>query len=93
MNNFLAKVMDKMKNVTPGTWARTLVLLLALINQVLSILGHSPLPISDDQVNELVTALFTIVAAVIAWWKNNSFTAEALASDKVLRELKKGGEG
>lgn len=93
MKEFLIKVWNKVKVITPGTWVRTLILLLALVNQTLSILGYSPLPISDEQINELVTGLFTALAAVIAWWKNNSFSNEALASDRLLRELKKGGEG
>ena len=68
-------------NITAGTIARTAVLLLALTNQLLSAMGKSPLPIESATVEQLVTAGITSIAALIAWWKNNSFTQEALAAD------------
>ena len=66
-------------NITAGTIARTAVLLLALTNQMLSAMGKSPLPIESTTVEQLVTAGITTIAALIAWWKNNSFTKEAIA--------------
>ncbi len=75
-------------NITAGTLARTACLLLALLNQVLCALGKSPLPIESETVNQLVTSGITVVAALIAWWKNNSFTKEAIAADKEYDRLK-----
>lgn len=69
-------------NITAGTIARTAVLLLALTNQMLSAMGKSPLPIESTTVEQLVTAGITTIAALVAWWKNNSFTKEAIAADK-----------
>ena len=74
--------------VTAGTIARTACLLLALTNQVLSALGKPVLPIESATVEQLVTAGITTVAALIAWWKNNSFTAAAVAADSYLARLK-----
>lgn len=75
-------------NITAGTIARTAVLLLALINQMLSAMGKSPLPIESTTVEQLVTAGITTIAALVAWWKNNSFTKEAIAADKEYDRLK-----
>lgn len=75
-------------NITAGTIARTAVLLLALTNQMLSAMGKSPLPIESTTVEQLVTAGITTVAALIAWWKNNSFTREAIMADKEYDRLK-----
>ena len=75
-------------NITAGTIARTAVLLLALANQMLSAMGKSPLPIESTTVEQLVTAGITTVAALIAWWKNNSFTKEAIMADKEYDRLK-----
>ena len=75
-------------NITAGTIARTAVLLLALTNQMLSAMGKSPLPIESTTVEQLVTAGITTIAALIAWWKNNSFTKEAIAADKEYERLK-----
>ena len=75
-------------NITAGTIARTAVLLLALTNQMLSAMGKSPLPIESATVEQLVTAGITTIAALVAWWKNNSFTKEAIAADKEYDRLK-----
>lgn len=77
--------------VSAGTVARTAVLLLALANQVLSAMGKSPLPIESAELEQLVTAGITSVAALIAWWKNNSFTQAALEADKTYNRMKKSG--
>lgn len=75
-------------NITAGTIARTAVLLLALTNQLLSAMGKSPLPIESTTVEQLVTAGITSIAALVAWWKNNSFTKEAIEADELFARLK-----
>lgn len=77
--------------VSAGTVARTAVLLLALANQVLSACGKPVLPIESQTVEQLVTAGITTVTALIAWWKNNSFTQAALEADKTYDRMKKSG--
>lgn len=72
------------KGVTAQTWARTLVLLLALISQLAVILGKRSEAIDVDQWQEYVTYIFTVGASIVAWWKNNSFTKNAQTADKVL---------
>ena len=76
--------------ISAGTIARTIILLLALINQCLSMAGVSPLPIEDEQVEAIITTAWTVIAALIAWWKNNSFTQAALAGDALKDEIKSG---
>lgn len=72
-----------MRKISAGTIARTIALVLALINQILTTTGHPVIPISDETITELISLCATIVASVIAWWKNNSFTQAALAGDEV----------
>lgn len=74
-----------LKGVTAQTWARTLVLLLALISQLAVILGKRSEAIDIDQWQEYVTYAFTVGASLVAWWKNNSFTGNAQKADKMLR--------
>lgn len=79
-----------MKNkIDAGTVTRTLILALALFNQLLTSTGHAVLQIDDATVTNTVTSLFTIGSAIWAWWKNNSVTQNAIEADKRLRELKK----
>ena len=80
--------MNQKQTVTPGTIARTLILALALINQILTASGHSIIAVSDDDINTLITTGFTVISALLAWWKNNSFTRPALKADEVMREEK-----
>ena len=75
-------------NITAGTIARTAVLLLALTNQMLSAMGKSPLPIDNEQLQQLVRTLITVVVAIINWWKNNSFTKEAIEADELFARLR-----
>lgn len=77
-----------MNNITAGTIARTIVLLLALANQVLAMCGKQVLNIADDDIYQVVSIVFTIGASAVAWWKNNSFSQTALKADKVMAELK-----
>lgn len=78
--------------ISAGTVARTAALLLALTNQVLSALGKPVLPIESATVEQLVTAGITTVTALVAWWKNNSFTTAALEADKTYDRLKAQGK-
>jgi SPP1 family holin len=48
----------------------------------------SKLPFSDDEVYQTCTLILTVVASVVAWWKNNSFSRSALKADKYMKELK-----
>ena len=75
-------------NITAGTLARTIILALALINQILSATGHPVLPIEDAQIETLVTTGWTVVAAIVAYWKNNSWTAAAKAGDEIMQQEK-----
>ena len=75
-------------NITAGTLTRTIILALALINQILSATGHPVLPIEDAQIETLVTTGWTVVAAIVAYWKNNSWTAAAKAGDEVMKQEK-----
>ena len=79
-----------MNNITPGTMARTVCLVLALTNQILTVLGYNVINISDDTVNTLISTGFTVITAIAAWWKNNSFTEAAIEADNVMRDLKEG---
>lgn len=79
--------------VNSGTIARTVVLALALINQVLIAFDCNVINISEDTINTLVGTIFTVVTALVAFWKNNSFTPEAIEADEVLKELKAAKKG
>lgn len=80
--------MNNLNKISAGTIARTACLLLALTNQILSACGKPVLPIESATVEQLVTAGITTVAALVAWWQNNSFTTAAIQADKYLESKK-----
>lgn len=77
-----------LKGVSAQTWARTLVLIIALVNQILVIIGKRTGTIDIEQWQEYVTYALTVIGSIWAWWKNNSFTDKAQQADKLLN----GGE-
>ena len=74
--------------VKTETIIRTIVLILALINQVLAIYGKDKIPITEDEIYQLITLVFTIGSALWAWWKNNSFTQPAIKADEYMEKLR-----
>ncbi|MCC2929518.1 MULTISPECIES: phage holin [Bacillus] len=82
-----------MKTYDKGTVTRTVLLLLALINQSMLMLGKSPLDIQEEQVNQLADALysagsviFTIGTTLAAWFKNNYVTEKGKKQRDLLKE-------
>lgn len=73
--------------ISAGTIARTAVLALALTNQILSATGHSPLPIESAQLEQIITTGITVVASLVAWWENNSFTQQAIEADDFMKKM------
>jgi SPP1 family holin len=67
-----------------GSIIRTVVLFVALANQFLVMNGMSPLPIADEQIEMVGSTLFTIVASLMSWWKNNYISKKGQSQKKVL---------
>jgi len=76
------------QGVSAGTIARTACLVLALVNQVLAMIGMVPVDIADDTVYQFVSVGATVVTSLVAWWKNNSFSKEAVAADEAMKNAK-----
>ena len=74
--------------VKSETIARTICLVLALVNQCLAVSGKGKIEFVENDVYQFVSLIFTFVTAVTAWWKNNSFTQAALKGDEVMNRLK-----
>lgn len=81
-----------MKNVKKETVIRTVILVIALVNQLLTAANKNPLPFSNEEIYSALTAVFTVAAAAWAWWKNNSFTPAAIKADEYKKNLKKNNE-
>lgn len=76
------------KGVSVQTWTRTAVLIIALVSQLLVIIGKKSHGIDIDQATEIVSYVFTAFAAIWSWWKNNSFTHNAQIADAYITKRK-----
>lgn len=69
------------------TIIRTVVLAVALINQILAICGKDTIPLYESDIAQIVTLAVTIGSTLWAWWKNNSFTHNAIKADDYKQHL------
>lgn len=75
-------------NIKSDTIARTIILVLALINQVLALTGKDKIPVVENDIYQICSLAVTIASSVWNWWKNNSFTNDAIAADEYKKQLK-----
>ncbi|TCT23401.1 SPP1 family holin [Melghiribacillus thermohalophilus] len=68
-----------------ATLVRTIVLAIALFNQVLIATGLNPIPGTEEKWGEIVSSVFTFVAAAVSWFKNNYVTAKGRQQKEVLK--------
>lgn len=76
--------------VSAWTISRTILLALALINHLLTVTGHNPIPYDDAMLEQYVAWTFDAIAAIWAWWRNNSFTPAAIKGDQLMKQIKRG---
>lgn len=81
-----------MKNIPVDTLIRTLITLLTMVNMVLTMTGLNPIPFAEEELYTTLSSLAAGAATIWSWWKNNSFTPEAKAADKYMKELKNNKE-
>ena len=70
-----------------GSIIRTIVLFVALVNQVLVMMGYSPLPFGEAEVEMFVSTLFTVIASLVAWWKNNYLSEKGKRQKEALKRV------
>lgn len=79
-----------LEGVTPETWARTIIMILALVNQFLMIFGKEQIPFAEDSIYQFISMIATAVSTLWVWWKNNSFSVSAQDGDRVMKALESG---
>lgn len=68
-----------------GTIIRTLVLAVAFINQFLVSTNLYVIPGTAEEQTVFISTVFTAVASVVAWFKNNYVTAKGKKQKEVLQ--------
>lgn len=68
--------------------ARAVGMAVILLNQILVMVGYSPIPYGSEQVEHFVTGAFTVITTFYVYWKNNNITRAAIRAQRVLDEQK-----
>ena len=76
--------------VTKSTIIRTIMLVLVIVNIVLERCGIDVIPTDEYTITMIVETLIELAIIVVAWWKNNSYTQNAIKADEFLKSLKAG---
>lgn len=64
------------------TIIRTIILALAILNNILTLLDKNPFPYTAEEIENAIAIISTVAATIWAWWKNNSFTLPARLGDQ-----------
>lgn len=79
-----------LKGVTTETVAGILILLIALINAILQMLGINTLPIENDEIVAIVSSMFLIVTTLWNTWKNRNITTASQTAQNITDAIKNG---
>lgn len=74
--------------ISKGTIVRTISLAIVLINIVLKKIGVDLINVSENEILTGVEMLIEVAVIVVAWWKNNSYSKNAIQADEFLKHLK-----
>ncbi len=76
--------------ITKGTITRSILLIVVVLNMILRKLGLSPLNITETEAGCFVETVFEILVIAVSFWKNNSFSENAIRADSFLKALREG---
>lgn len=77
--------------ISKGTIVRTISLVIVLINIVLKKFGVDLINVSESEILEAVEMLIEVAVILVSFWKNNSYTQNAIKADEYLKHLKESG--
>lgn len=79
--------------ISKGTIIRTIALAVVLINLLLKALGKPLIDYDEGTVMYWLEYIIEIAVILVTFWKNNSFSENAIKADEFLKQLKGETEG
>ncbi|MGF0101980.1 phage holin [Bariatricus sp. SGI.019] len=79
-----------LKGITAEAVTGVLVLLVALINAVLQMVGYNTLPIADDNISNIVSIIFLIVTTLYNTYKNRNISTASQVAQNITDAIKNG---
>lgn len=74
--------------ITKSTIARTILLAFVIINFILEKCGLDIIPTDENTILTIVEGCIEIAVIIVTFWKNNSFSPNAIKADEFLRRLR-----
>lgn len=74
--------------ISKGTIVRTISLAIVIINIVLKKFGVDLINVSESEILTAVEMLIEVAVILVSFWKNNSYTKNAIQADEFLKHLK-----
>lgn len=78
------------KGITPDAITRIVILVIALINAVLQIFGINTIPVTNDEVSEIVSIIFLIVMTLYSTYKNLNISSASQIAQNITDSIKNG---
>lgn len=74
--------------ITKGTIIRTIALAVVILNLILKALGKPLIDYDEGTVMYWLEYIIEIAVILVTFWKNNSFSENAIKADEFLKKLK-----
>lgn len=85
------KIIEKLKSLSKGTWIRTILMFLAIANDVVVAIGKIyGVAVVSEPWYIIVSAILTIVTMLLNYWYNNDWTKLAQAAGEIFDMTKDG---
>ena len=79
-----------LKGITAEAVINVALLVLALVNAVLQMLGINTLPIEDGDISAIISGIFVVVTALYNTYKNRNISSAAQVAQQVTDAIKSG---
>jgi len=76
--------------ISKGTIIRTIMLIIVIVNMILQHFGLDLIKVNENEIASLVEMVIELAVILVTFWKNNSFTDNAIKADEFLKTLKEG---
>lgn len=77
-------------NVSPSTYVRYILMIVAAVNLILNFFGVNPIPVDEDRLLEFISTALPVVMLVINTYFDNPTSPEAIKSHAYMVRLKNG---
>lgn len=79
-----------LKGITAETIANVFILIIALVNAILQMCGMNIIPIQNETITELISAIFLVCTAFYTTYKNCNVSSASQITQQITDAMKEG---